>query len=486
MRRRLLIAAVLAGGLPAGVAAANGLVLGAGAGSVRSVQDVPRADAAVVLGALVHEDGTLSAMLEDRVAAAARLYRAGRVPKVLLSGDHGRRGYDEVGAMRRRAIELGVPARDVFTDHAGFDTWDSVVRARKVFGVQRAVVVTQAFHLPRALFLAGRAGLDASGYVADRRSYGAESGRVARREVLARVKAVGDVFGAPRFLGPLIPITGDGRESWGPEPAAATAAQDESPPPSLPEADARLPRTAGAIAVQLADVSGRLHEAVDAWRRDGDPRTERAPRELGLLALRQQRLLLHLVRRRVMASRVLPLLPAELRRDARDVLDAKRALAQLLPPGGVPRSKLRTSRPLPPDALRRFYDRGTKRFGVGWELLAAVNFVETAFGRVRNTSWAGAQGPMQFMPATWRAYGLGGRIRDPKDSILGAANYLHANGAPRDEARALHHYNPDSRYVRAVRAFARIIRRDVRSFYVLYSWQVFFKTPDGTVRVTDP
>ena len=120
--------------------------------------------------------------------------------------------------MRRALLARGVPARDLFTDHAGFDTWDSAQRARRVFGVRSVVVVTQRFHMARALFAARRAGLEATGYAADRRSYGRVMGRLRVREALARVKVVADaVTGAePRFLGPVLPIEGDGRASWGP------------------------------------------------------------------------------------------------------------------------------------------------------------------------------------------------------------------------------------------------------------------------------
>jgi membrane-bound lytic murein transglycosylase B len=110
---------------------------------------------------------------------------------------------------------------------------------------------------------------------------------------------------------------------------------------------------------------------------------------------------------------------------------------------------------------------------VGPPLLAAVNFVESGFGRLRNRSISGARGPMQFIPSTWAAYGLGGDISDPRDAILGAANYLHANGAPGDETRALYRYNPSSHYVKAIAAYARRIRADRRRFYGYYAWAVF-------------
>src|SRR4051812_10456618 len=152
--------------------------------------------------------GKPSVMLADRVRAAEDLYRAHRVGKLLLSGDHGQWSYDEVGAMRKMLLTNGVRPQDIFTDHAGFDTWDSAQRARKVFGARSVVIVTQRFHMARALFDAQRAGLHATGFYADRRNYKAKGKEAAVREYFARVKAIGDaVTGAhPKFLGPQIPI----------------------------------------------------------------------------------------------------------------------------------------------------------------------------------------------------------------------------------------------------------------------------------------
>jgi SanA protein len=181
------------------------------------VAQVPHAQAALVLGAQVYRDGRPSIMLRDRVNAAAELYRAGRVDKLLLSGDHSRVDYDEVGTMRRLLLDQGIPARDIFTDHAGFDTWDSAQRARRVFDVSSAVVVTQRFHMARALYDARRAGLKATGYAADRRSYGRVMRKLQVREAAARVKTLADdVTGAdPHFHGADNPITPDRRNSWG-------------------------------------------------------------------------------------------------------------------------------------------------------------------------------------------------------------------------------------------------------------------------------
>ena len=214
MRRVLAIALVFAFlvlGLP-------NLIVGLGGRGVETKpEQVPHAQAALVLGAQVKPDGTPSHMLADRITAAEELYKAGRVDKLLLSGDHSRIKYDEVGTMRRILLARGIPAHDIFTDHAGFDTWDSAQRAKRVFKVDSAVVVTQGFHMARALYDARRAGLEATGFLADRRSYGRVMARLRVREAAARMKTLGDVVtGAePHFLGAQIPITGDGRASWG-------------------------------------------------------------------------------------------------------------------------------------------------------------------------------------------------------------------------------------------------------------------------------
>ncbi|WP_394829025.1 vancomycin high temperature exclusion protein [Pendulispora albinea] len=169
-------------------------------------------DAIVVLGAGVYPDGQPSAVLVDRLATALSLYRAGRAPKILVTGDHGRPSYDEPGAMRRWLEHHGVPTEAIFMDHAGFDTFSSMTRARRVFGIERPIVVTQAFHLPRALYLARSSGMAATGVIADRRAYrGALAMRA--REMVSAPKAWLDVTTGrePRYLGPRIPIDGDGR-----------------------------------------------------------------------------------------------------------------------------------------------------------------------------------------------------------------------------------------------------------------------------------
>jgi membrane-bound lytic murein transglycosylase B len=121
---------------------------------------------------------------------------------------------------------------------------------------------------------------------------------------------------------------------------------------------------------------------------------------------------------------------------------------------------------------------------VRWPLLAAVNLVESSFGRLRNDSTAGAQGPMQFMPSTWATYGRGD-VHDPHAAILAAARFLHAGGAPAHERAALYAYNPSQRYVTAVEAYARVMS-DPRAFRELYAWQVFVRTTAGLRRLTGP
>ncbi len=127
---------------------------------------VPPAPVALVLGAGVNGDGNLSSAADNRVIAAAELYRLGKVKKLLISADNSSIWYDEVTPMRRRAIELGVPEADVAADYAGFRTYDSCYRARAIFGVERAIIVSQIFHLPRAVYICEQLGVDADALAA--------------------------------------------------------------------------------------------------------------------------------------------------------------------------------------------------------------------------------------------------------------------------------------------------------------------------------
>ena len=266
-------------------------------------------------------------------------------------------------------------------------------------------------------------------------------------------------------------------------PGQQTAPDQAEGPPPLPRPDQPIPRDAERLAERLATTTAALYEAIDRWRTEGDPRGP-TPEEVILLALHQQRIHLLLTTRSKLARDVIARLPAPLARDVRTTIGARRGLGRLTPP--VPLRRFRTGPARPAGVLLGYYREAQRRFRVTWPVLAAVNFVESAFGRLRNESVAGARGPMQFIPSTWEAYGMGGDVRDPHDAILAAANYLHASGAPGDYAQALHAYNPAPEYVRAVLGYARQIRREPRAYFAYHSWQVFVRTPSGTRRITGP
>ncbi len=181
-----------------------------------AIQDnVTARQTALLLGARVYDDGRLSHVMEDRALTAIQLYQSGKVDKILISGDHGTSGYDEVNTIKDYLINQNVSQENIFTDHAGFDTYDSIYRARDIFEVDSMIIVTQKFHLPRAVYIANSLGVKTIGIVADRRQY-RDKERNQIRESVARVKAFLDVIfkAEPKFLGNKIPITGDSSNSW--------------------------------------------------------------------------------------------------------------------------------------------------------------------------------------------------------------------------------------------------------------------------------
>ena len=247
-----------------------------------------------------------------------------------------------------------------------------------------------------------------------------------------------------------------------------------------PGVNAPIPTEPEPLARTLVQTTADLEQAIGGW----SPKSIVAPQPVVLHALYQQRIYRLLTRDARLATRTLALVPRDLAKVSRDLLAAQRELYRLTPSIGF--QTIKVARPRPAPELLSYYREAQLRFKVQWNVLAAVNFVETKFGKLRSASAAGAQGPMQFMPATWRRYGLGGNVHDAHDAILGAANYLHASGAPQDLRNALHHYNPSSAYVDAVVRYARRIGADRSMFYALYSWQVFVKTRRGDRRVTGP
>lgn len=192
----------------------NSHVESVGTAYILNASDIPEADAILVLGAYVFPSGTVSTMLNDRLTVGYELYEQGKAPKLLVSGDHGRKDYDEVNSMKDFLKNKGVPGENVFMDHAGFSTYESMYRARDIFKVQKVIIVTQEYHLKRAVFVARELGLDAYGVASDKRDYGQAMTMYTLREIAARNK---DFFWAkiikpePTFLGDSIPVFGDGK-----------------------------------------------------------------------------------------------------------------------------------------------------------------------------------------------------------------------------------------------------------------------------------
>ena len=168
-------------------------------------------DCILILGCGVRADGSPSDMLHDRLQRGVELFDLGAAPKLLMTGDHGRENYDEVDVMKSFAVDAGIASADVFMDHAGFSTYESMYRAKEIFQAKKIIIVTQEYHLYRALYIAENLGLEAYGVAADYQAY---SGQRARdvREVLARVKDFGTSIFKPKptYLGKAIPIWGDG------------------------------------------------------------------------------------------------------------------------------------------------------------------------------------------------------------------------------------------------------------------------------------
>lgn len=167
-------------------------------------------DCIVILGAAIWGDKP-SPMLEDRLNEGIKLYKLGVANKIIMSGDHGRDEYDEVNIMKEYAMEQGVPSEDIFMDHAGFSTYESIYRAKEIFEAKKIIIVTQKYHLYRALYIANKLGIESYGIGADPRKYVGETYRELR-EILARNKDfIKCIFKPkPTYLGDTIPVSGNG------------------------------------------------------------------------------------------------------------------------------------------------------------------------------------------------------------------------------------------------------------------------------------
>ena len=168
-------------------------------------------DCILVLGAGVRDGGRPSPMLEDRLLQGLELYKNGCSDRLLMSGDHGRKEYDEVNVMKQFAVDRGIASEHVFMDHAGFSTYESLYRARDIFETERIIIVTQKYHIYRALYIADKLGLEAYGVASDPRRYAGQDLRDLR-EIVARVKDCFTVMLKPKptYLGETIPISGNG------------------------------------------------------------------------------------------------------------------------------------------------------------------------------------------------------------------------------------------------------------------------------------
>jgi hypothetical protein len=273
--------------------------------------------------------------------------------------------------------------------------------------------------------------------------------------------------------------------------SGATGASGPSPWPTpdqgdgLPDPELEIPLQGSALARVLEETFDSNRAAIESWVGQGDPGAWPPPRDAVLLTLYEQRIYRVLAAHPKLAARVLDRLPRRTAVEAGANVRAGRALYEHFSPvTEVPDYRIR--HPEGAEVLLGYFLEAQDRFGVAWQVLAAIMLVETRMGRIHSHSSAGARGPMQFLPATWERYGLGGDVLDPHDAVLGAANYLHASGAPADYRAALYAYNPVDAYVTAVWLYAKTMMRFPESYYAYYDWQVFVRTVDGDVRLSGP
>ena len=224
---------------------------------------------------------------------------------------------------------------------------------------------------------------------------------------------------------------------------------------------------------QLARLADQLAADETALRSPATPAAD-----IPAVARRQQAAYRALSARPDVLPQVLARLPEGLRPVAQANVDAGAELrAMTTPKTNLPPWRILT--PPPADELQRYYQDAEAATHVPWAYLAAVHLVETRMGRIRGTSTAGAQGPMQFLPSTWARWGGGGDINDPHDAIMAAGRYLAASGAPGDLHQALYAYNHSEHYVRAVTLYAQQIEANPRAYLAYHAWQVYYITPQG-------
>lgn len=261
--------------------------------------------------------------------------------------------------------------------------------------------------------------------------------------------------------------------SQGPGGEARYAPESPADPVLAPVLDGATPQAA-------SDPAALAHQLVVSETAIRDPQT--SPEALRAAAWTAQVAYRTLEHRPRWDAAVFDAVPARLDEVVGRNLAARREFQSMEGRLGTMLPAWKMVEPLPAAQLRDLYGEAQQRFGVPWQILAAVQLVETGMGRIVGLSSAGAQGPMQFMPATWDAYGMGGDVWNTRDAVMGAANYLAANGA--DEGRldhALFHYNRDMRYVRAVRHYASVMRLDERAFLGYHARPVYYRTAAGDI-----
>ena len=257
-----------------------------------------------------------------------------------------------------------------------------------------------------------------------------------------------------------------------PTPIASTVVATATPPPTPTPTLRPDPPVA-------ASDPGALASQIVAAERAVRDRNITGP-DLAWYAHLQQLTYRKLAATPALRDSVLLALPADLKAAATANADATADLRATVVPGPDLPTAWRIVDPAPLDDLVRYYRQAEAEFGVPWSYLASIHLVETRMGRIRGTSVAGAQGPMQFIPATWARYGEGD-INSDLDSIRAAARYLRANGAPGNMANALFRYNQSQRYVRAVTAYAEVMRADPDAYRGYYGWQVYYLTTQGDI-----
>jgi soluble lytic murein transglycosylase-like protein len=260
--------------------------------------------------------------------------------------------------------------------------------------------------------------------------------------------------------------------------AQRTAASSPRPTHSAsasPRASAAPVATATPAAVIDAAYAARELAAVEETIRHPDTPAS----EYKALGPRQQQALHLLAAHADWVTTVLNLLPPSLRAAVQDNLTAAQQIDTLNGPSSA-LPHWRIIAPPTSDTLLGYYREAEQAYGISWQYFAAINLIETNMGRIQGLSSAGAQGPMQFMPATWASYGRGG-VNNPRDAVLAAGRYLKAHGAPQNMTRAIYAYNPSMLYVRAVQLYAQQMFGNARTFLAYYNWQVYVATRNGEV-----